>query len=423
MDNKPSFKEALRFWWKLGWISFGGPAGQIAIMHRFLVEEKKWVNNEKFMHALNFCMLLPGPEAMQLASYIGWLMHGRLGAIVAGVLFILPSMLILTILSALYVVFGKILWVQGLFDGLKPAVLAIVLVALLKIGKKALHTKLHYAVAILAFLALTVFHLPFPLVVGTALILGFFVFKKNDTAISQRVVTSPRYRSHLWSSLRVVVVAVTIGIIPLVAINLFHPEQAAFWNTIGAFFTKAALVTFGGAYAVLPFVAQTAVEQYHWLSAPQMVDGLALGETTPGPLIMVLAFVGYMAAYHQYEMIWWMGIPGLVMTTLYTFLPSFVFILAGAPWVERTAQNARLKSALEMVTAAVVGVLLNLCFYLGKSILFVGGVSLSGVQWLYVAWTILSVVVLRSGRIGMITWIVISALFGISTALVRQFIL
>ena len=420
----PSFAEAFRFWWKLGWISFGGPAGQIAIMHQFLVEKKQWISREKFLHALNFCMLLPGPEATQLATYMGWQMHGKLGGILAGIFFILPSMLVLGLLSTIYVLFGNVYWVQGLFDGLKPAVLAIVILALLKIGQKSLHHWSHYTIAVLAFVALSFLGVPFPIVVGVSLLAGFLLGTKDHNTVSGATpMNSMDYRKYFLASARVVAIALAMVLFPVGCVLLFIPGDAPFWQGLISFFTKAALVTFGGAYAVLPYVAQSAVEQQGWLSAPQMVDGLALGETTPGPLIMVLAFVGFMASFHHYDMVWWLGLPGLIAATYYTFLPSFVFILAGAPWVERSADYPRLKNALTLVTAAVVGVLLNLCFYLGMSILFAGTFSMSSLHWGYVAWMFLSLYILRTERIGMIPWIVLSAVAGLTAALFRHFVM
>jgi len=411
----PSFKEALQFWWKLGWISFGGPAGQIAIMHRHVVEEKKWVSEDRFMHALNYCMLLPGPEAQQLATYLGWLLHGIRGGIIAGLLFILPSIFILIILSSLYVISGHIGWVGGLFDGLQPAVLAIILLAMQKIAKKAIKGKIHLSVAIFAWLAIAIFKIPFPLIIFGVILFGILHYSKSSEIVHEKKsnIFSRTNKQGIRKTMLTLGVAIACWVLPIIVIALATSGQEwLFWKNLVQFFTKAALVTFGGAYAVLPYVAQVAVEKYHWLSASQMIDGLALGETTPGPLIMVLAFVGFSASSSFYGT-WWMGIPGLLVTTFYTFLPSFVFILTGAPWVQKMEGNLRWKNILGLVTAAVVGVLFNLALYFGRHILFEAKFNLADFNYFALGWTILSFWVLKKEKAGMITWILISAIAGV----------
>ncbi|HSF56116.1 MAG TPA: chromate transporter, partial [Algoriphagus sp.] len=322
--QKPTFGEATRFWLKLGFISFGGPAGQIAIMHEYLVDKKKWVSDSRFLHALNYCMVLPGPEAQQLATYLGWLLHGTKGGLVAGLLFIFPSLLILLGLSVVYVTYGQIPWVESIFDGLKPAVIAIVVVALIKIGKKSLLSYFHYGVAAVAFVMIFFFNIPFPLIILGALVFSFLFqnmgwiskagegkLKTLDEELEKSYFLnefSPRKKSQnprktiLWQ----LGIGLILWILPFLLFFGFS-EQFDFWKTLGLFFTQAALVTFGGAYAVLPYVAQVSVEKFQWLDALQMLDGLALGETTPGPLIMVLVFVGFMAGYNSFDQSLMMG--------------------------------------------------------------------------------------------------------------------
>lgn len=413
------FGEALRFWLKLGFISFGGPAGQIAIMHEYVVERRRWLDEERFLHALNYCMLLPGPEAQQLATYIGWLLHGVRGGLVAGGLFVLPSVFMLLGLSWAYVEYGTVPAVAGLLYGLKPAVVAIVLGALLKIGEKALKTPFHIAVAALSFLALFLGHLPFPVVVFGALLLGLAVQRWQPSwlglkpaapaSVAPEAASAPR-RSWAGRLAKAFLIALGLWMIPVVTVGLITGDWS-FWWQLTRFFSAAALVTFGGAYAVLPYVAQVAVEQFHWLTRMQMVDGLALGETTPGPLIMVLTFVGFMGAWQHggYSVAW--GAAGLFLTTFYTFLPSFFFIFVGAPLVERTRQDARVKAALSVVTAAVVGVILNLGIYLGQAVVWPRGIQ-AAPDWFNLIWVALSVVALRWGKVNLILWIGVSALAG-----------
>lgn len=437
MTQKPTFREALKFWTKLGFISFGGPAGQVAIMHEFLVDKKKWISDSKFLHALNYCMILPGPEAQQLATYIGWMLHGTIGGLAAGILFVLPSMFILLGLSAAYVLFGNVPIVYALFDGLKPAVIAIVLLALIKIGKKSLLSPFHYVVAAAAFICIFFFNIPFPLIiVGAILMAGitqkFFpsllavgnnktTAKENDESeyfINKNTkVEGIGFNPHrFWKQVAIAVLLWGGSF----ALFYFFTSDFAFWKQLALFFTQAALVTFGGAYAVLPYVAQVSVEKFHWLSNLQMIDGLALGETTPGPLIMVLVFVGFMAGYNRFDHSIAMGSLGLVATTFYTFLPCFLFIFIGAPLIERTQENKTIKQILSLVTAAVVGVILNLSIYLGKAVLFPKTFSFAGLDLISLAWVVLSFLAMYRFKIGMITWILVSALFGIARYLLQQ---
>lgn len=428
--SKPSFREAFWFWLKLGFISFGGPAGQIAIMHEFLVEKKKWISESRFLHALNYTMVLPGPEAQQLATYTGWLLHGTKGGLVAGTFFVLPSMFILLGLAVLYVTFGNIPWVYAMFAGLKPAVLAIVVLALVKIGRKSLYTTFHVIIAAAAFVGMFFFNVPFPYIIIGALILAFVarktlphLFKSSSEAQQQIAEDEDQYyinENHQIpdSGFKVGRIVKQITLAALIwgsALSAFYffTSDFEFWKQLSFFFTKAAFVTFGGAYAVLPYVAQVSVEELAWLSEIQMIDGLALGETTPGPLVMVLAFVGFMAGYNHFGGSLLMGSFGLLATMLYTFIPCFLFIFVGAPIIERTRENERIKQALTLVTAAVVGVILNLTIYLGKVVVFPSDFALSQMDLSAFSWVAISFIVLYRFKLNMIAWIAISALFGL----------
>ncbi len=427
--QRPSFTEAFLFWLKLGFISFGGPAGQIAIMHSFLVEKKKWISDSRFLHALNYCMVLPGPEAQQLATYMGWLLHGTRGGLVAGIFFILPSIFILLALSTVYVMYGKLLWVASIFYALKPAIIVIIILAMIKIGKKSLLSNFHYAVAILSFCCIFFFSIPFPfpIIIVAAVALGFVIqhvwpslltvkssiekFELNEHTFYINAFSSPNKSGlNIKSVLLKIAVGVGLWFLPI-GLFYFLSTDFIFWKQLISFFTKAAFVTFGGAYAVLPYVAQESVERFQWLNQLEMIDGLALGETTPGPLIMVLVFVGFMAGYHQMGSLVG-GALGLFATAYYTFLPCFLFILIGAPWVEQTKQNTTVKSVLAIVTAAVVGVIFNLLIYLGKAVIFPTGV-LSHIDWVACSWLLISAIALYRFKVNMILWIGISALVGL----------
>ncbi|MDZ5455623.1 chromate efflux transporter [Azohydromonas lata] len=389
-----SFAEAFRFWLKLGFISFGGPAGQIAIMHTELVERRRWISEKRFLHALNYCMLLPGPEAQQLATYIGWLMHRTWGGIVAGALFVLPSLFILIALSWIYVRFGNVPVVAGLFYGIKPAVTALVLHAAHRIGTRALKNGWMWAIAAAAFLAIFVFDTPFPAIVLAAGLIGHFGARRwpqvfalggghggakqgYGPALIDDDTPTPAHarfsRGHLAKILLVGLGLWALAMAALVAVQGVHGTL----TQMGWFFTKAAMLTFGGAYAVLPYVYQGAVEQYQWLSGPQMIDGLALGETTPGPLIMVVAFVGFVGGWFKEvlgpEALFLGGTLAATVVTFFTFLPSFVFILAGGPVVEATHGKLGFTAPLSAITAAVVGVILNLALFFAYHVLWPQG--------------------------------------------------
>lgn len=376
--------QAFWYWLKLGFISFGGPTGQIALMHTDLVERKRWISEQRFLHALNYCMLLPGPEAMQLAVYIGWLMHRTAGGIIAGVLFVLPSLLILILLSYIYLSFGDLPVVAGVLYGIKPAVVAIVLAAAWRIGSRTLRNPWLIGIAVLAFIAIALLQLSFPLVIGSAALLGLLggrlipqYFRPGGGHAASRVSygaalidddTPPP--EHARFSLRSLLLTAAIG--TLIAAGALFALWLAFGeknplSQMGWFFSKAALLTFGGAYAVLPYVYQGAVTNFQWLTATQMIDGLALGETTPGPLIMIVAFVGFVGGWTKEVFgpfaLLASGTAGAMVATFFTFLPSFVFILAGGPLVEATRDNIRLTAPLTAISAAVVGVILSLAAF------------------------------------------------------------
>jgi chromate transporter len=374
----PTPGTALKYWLKLGFISFGGPAGQIAMMHQELVERRRWISERRYLHALNYCMLLPGPEAIQLAIYISWLLHGVRGAVMAGVLFFLPAFVLLSALAAVYLSFGDVPAVQGIFDGIKPAVVAVVLFAAWRIGSRALRSKVLLGIAALAFVGIFYFRIDFPWIVLAAAVLGAIGGKLMPGSFSgggghgaarQRFgralidddTPPPAHARFSWSRLALTLfVFVTIWAASLLALR-GSPDLYA----MGDFFTRAAFLTIGGAYAVLPYVYQGAVEQYGWLSGPQMMDGLALGETTPGPLIMIVTWVGYLGGVgkavfaHPVAA----GMAGAAVATWFTFLPSFLFILAGGPLVEATRGELKFTAPLTAITAAVVGVIVNLAVF------------------------------------------------------------
>jgi len=389
-----TFREAFKFWLKLGFISFGGPAGQIAIMHQELVERRRWISEKRYLHALNYCMVLPGPEAQQLAIYIGWLMHRTWGGIVAGSLFVLPSLFILIALSWIYIAFGTVPAVAGIFYGIKPAVTAIVVQAAHRIGTRALKNNLMWGIAAAAFVAIFALNIPFPLIVVAAGSIGFIggrvmpdkfriggghgsANKSYGTAIIDDNTPAPAHARFRASRLAIVIATgIVLWIVPMLALTTIY----GWHNTLtqmGWFFTKAALLTFGGAYAVLPYVYQGAVTHYEWLSATQMIDGLALGETTPGPLIMVVAFVGFIGGYLKEvfgpDNLFLAGAAAATVVTWFTFLPSFLFILAGGPLVESTRNDLKFTAPLSAITAAVVGVVLNLALFFGYHVLWPQG--------------------------------------------------
>lgn len=385
----PSFSEAVHVWLKVAALSFGGPAGQIAVMHRILVEEKRWVSESRFLHALNYCTLLPGPEAQQLATYIGWLMHRTAGGIMAGGLFILPGVIAIMALSFIYVLFGKLGIVSALFIGLKAAVLAIVLEAVVRIGKRALKSNVMLALAAAAFIGIFFFDVPFPVIIIAAGLIGFFggraghsAFQAGGHGPSSKVQSEdrdsligeelpPHARPNLRWALLVSAVWLALWLVPVFTL-LVTLGQANVFSQIAVFFSKMAMVTFGGAYAVLAYVAQQAVENYGWLSASEMLDGLGMAETTPGPLIMVLQFVGFLAAFRDPGTLSPLlaATLGGLLATWVTFTPCFLWIFLGAPFIEKVRGNRALAGALASITAAVVGVILNLTIWFAVHTIF-----------------------------------------------------
>jgi chromate transporter len=379
----PSFSEALRYWARLGFLNFGGPAGQIAMMHRDLVEKLRWISEQRFLYGLNFCMVLPGPEAQQLAIYIGWLLHRTAGGLAAGILFVLPSVFILLVLSYVYAACGSVPAVAGLLSGLQAVVVAIVLAAVLKIGRRALKTPLHIAVAAAAFAGIYFLGVSFPAIVLGAGLAGLAADRVSSTAARATADETPAPPHALPSrrrAIRVVLAGAALWTLPLLALGLTRGWDSLHVRIYG-FFTKAAFVTFGGAYAVLAYVSQAAVQSFGWITHEQAVAGLGLAETTPGPLIMVLQFVGFMAGWNHPggSAPLASAVLGALATTWATFLPCFLFIFLGAPYIEVLRGNRRLASALAGITAAVVGVILNLALVFGAAVLlphgFAGGLN------------------------------------------------
>ncbi len=425
----PSFVEFFLYWLKLGFVSFGGPAGQISMMHQELVERRRWISEHRFLHALNYTMVLPGPEAQQLATYIGWLMFGVRGGIIAGVLFVLPSLFILSTLTWVYLTYGDVSAVSGILYGIKPAVTAIVLFAAYRIGSKALSNNTLKAIAVLAFIAIFSLQTPFPYIVLTAALIGYLGSRFSPEtftmsahhgasqedygpALIDNNTPIPNHAKFKWSRLiSFTAVGVAIG---LVVMNLLSDPVL---HDMGEFFTKAALVTFGGAYAVLPYIYQGGVDQYAWLTSTQMMDGLALGETTPGPLIMVVAFVGFVGAWTKEifgpEALLLAGFAGASVATLFTFLPSFLFIFLGGPGVEATRGDLKFSAPLSAVTAAVVGVILNLAVFFAMNVMFLENGSL---DYVVVLIGIAAFVAMYRYKIGIISVLGICAAIGMGLA-------
>ena len=426
------FAEAFRFWLKLGFISFGGPAGQIAIMHKELVDKRRWLGEERFLHALNYCMLLPGPEAHQLAIYIGWLMHKVRGGLVAGLFFVLPSIFVLLTLSYIYAAYGNVPAVAGVVEGFKPVVVAIVVEALLKIGSRALKRRVHYLIAALAFVSIYILHVPFPLIVLGAGLIGLIGMRYLPTsfaapaeerketkgedgndlqplAISDEGEPPPHTRPSRVRLLKVLSIGLILWSVPFAILIAWQG-----WNSLHTheyrFFTQAALVTFGGAYAVLAYVTQAVThDPYNWLTPTQAVDGLALAETTPGPLIMVLQFVGFMAGWNNPVAGMSPALSGIIgglITTYVTFLPSFLFIFLGAPYIEDLRGNTLLNGALSGITSAVVGVILNLALVFGVAVIAPSGFD-GSIKWFLVAMSVAAFIALYRFKIDVL-WVVLA---------------
>jgi chromate transporter len=428
------FNEALKFWAKLGFISFGGPAGQIAVLHQELVEKRRWISERRFLHALNYCMLLPGPEAQQLVTYIGWLMHRSWGGIIAGTLFILPSLVILITLSWIYLTFGQVPWIAALFFGIKPAVVAIVLHAAVRIGKRTIHNQALKWIALGSFFAIFILNVSFPMIVIITAIIGYWGGKRypeyfqqssshgntkdigHGTAIiDDNTPTPPHAQFNLQKTLRHSAIALCCWLLPI-GILISYFGWKTLYPQLAWFFTKAAFLTFGGAYAVLPYVYQGAVDHFQWLSANQMIDGLALGETTPGPLIMVVAFVGYLAGHIQHLIgsanPFWFGVLGACVATWFTFLPSFFFILVGGPLIESTHGKLGFTAPLTAITAAVVGVIANLGLFFAYHVFLPRGFG-GSISWISIIICLLAGLALFKFQKGVVTVIGYSALAGL----------
>jgi chromate transporter len=429
IPEKPSFYQFFIYWLKLGFISFGGPAGQISMMHQELVEKRRWISEHRFLHALNFTMVLPGPEAQQLATYIGWLMFGVRGGIAAGVLFVLPSLFILSGLTWVYLSYGSLTEVAGILYGIKPAVTAIVLFAAYRIGSKALSNPILKVLAVFAFIAIFQFEIPFPYIVLMAATIGFIGAKLSPKTFTTNAhhgngdgdygralidddTPIPDHAKFKWSrllSFALIGIAFGFAIMGLIDNKTLQD--------MGEFFTKAALVTFGGAYAVLPYIYQGGVDQYQWLTATQMMDGLALGETTPGPLIMVVAFVGFVGATVKEifgaDAMLLSGFVGASVATFFTFLPSFLFIFLGGPGVEATRGDLKFSAPLSAVTAAVVGVIVNLAVFFALATWYQN----NQIDWVSLAITATAFIALFRFKIGIMTVIAISALVGLGLSM------
>ncbi|WP_287099599.1 chromate efflux transporter [Mesorhizobium sp.] len=438
----PTFRECVKLWAKIGLVSFGGPAGQIALMHKELVEERRWIGEQRFLHALNYCMLLPGPEAQQLAIYIGWLLHRTIGGLVAGILFVAPGALVMLTLSILYALYGDAPLVEALFFGVKAAVLAIVIEAMIRIGRRALKNRVMVSIALAAFIAIYALNLPFPLIILLAGVTGWIgnrvapalfsgaAHGKDAVPDIKGAVDLMFERGELahtrptrWHAPRIIAIWLPIWLGPVLLIWAFTGSTSV-WTEIGGFFSVMAVVTFGGAYAVLAYVAQAAVESFGWLAPGEMVDGLGLAETTPGPLILVLQFVGFLAAFRQSGSLSPLlaGSLGAMLTLWATFTPCFFWIFLGAPYIEALRGNKALSAALGAITAAVVGVIMNLALWFGLHVIF-GEVRniglgmdvpvLSSIDWRAALLSCAAMIAILKLKIGMLPTLAGSALAGV----------
>jgi chromate transporter len=430
----PSFGQALAYWLRLGFISFGGPAGQIAIMHEDLVERRRWISENRFLHALNYCMVLPGPEAQQLATYIGWLMHRTWGGIVAGGLFVLPSLFILVALSWIYMVYGQVPVIASLFYGIKPAVTALVVHAAWRVGSRALKNAWLWSIAVAAFVAIFALNAPFPLIVLVAGVVGHVggrcapgrfsaggghgkAGQAHGPALIDDGTPTPPHALFSWARVRrVLAVFSALWLVAIGVLTALYGWEGVL-TRMAWFFTKAALMTFGGAYAVLPYVYQGGVEHHHWLTATQMIDGLALGETTPGPLIMVVSFVGFVGGWTRAifgsESLFLAGAVAATVVTFFTFLPSFLFILLGGPFIESTHGNLKFTAPLSGITAAVVGVIVNLAVFFAWHVLWPQGWA-GRFEWMSALIGIGAALALFRFKVGVIPVVLGSALAGLA---------
>lgn len=416
--NHPKLDETIKAFGRIGLLSFGGPAAQIALMHNVLVDEKKWLTEQQFLNALSFCMLLPGPEAMQLATYSGWRLHGVLGGLIAGLLFVLPGAFVILALATIYAYFGDVELVGALFLGVKATVLIIVVEALLKVSKRALKLRAHWILAGLAFLGIFFFAVPFPLIIFCAGIYGFFFTgnKQEPEDLGDISVV----KTSLFDTFKTVFIWLAIWILPIIFVAYFVDSEI--FKTLASFFSKLAVVTFGGAYAVLAYMAQDVVVRFEWLSAGEMMDGLGLAETTPGPLILVTEFVGFLAAFREGG--FWYGVAGAALTLWVTFVPCFLWIFAGAPYIEQISRQPKLRGALFAITAAVVGVILNLSIWFGLHVLFgevtkksIGVLTLwqpefASIDWRVLVLATISGVLLLRFKVGLVKVLALSAVLG-----------
>ncbi|MDJ0612051.1 MAG: chromate efflux transporter [Rhizobiaceae bacterium] len=421
--NAPDFREAVSAWAKIGCLSFGGPAAQIALMHKVVVEEKGWLEEKPFLNALNFCMLLPGPEAMQLATYVGWRLHGTIGGLVAGLLFVLPGALVILVLASLYSTFGQLEFVQSLFLGIKAAVIIIVIEALIKVSKRALKSPEYYGLAIIAFAGVFALSVPFPLIILLAALYGYI---RSSSTRPKPVLEQPKKPVSIANAVQTIAIWLVIWFVPFVV--LWAVGSDGILVKIAAFFSKLAVVTFGGAYAVLAYMAQDVVQANEWLTTAEMVDGLGLAETTPGPLILVTEFVGFLAA-EKVGGLWW-GIAGAFVTLWVTFIPCFLWIFAGAPYLEWIASQPRLSGALSAITAVVVGVILNLSLWFAIHVFFAETTRLesdvfsivapvpSTLDWKVVALSIAVGVMLIRWKWNLLMVLVVSAVGGLFLSMI-----
>lgn len=426
-----NFWEAFRYWLKLGFINFGGPAGQIALMHNDLVDRRKWISEDRFLHALNFCMLLPGPEAQQLAIYIGWLLHRTKGGIIAGTFFVLPSIFVLLLLSYTYAAYGNVPIVSGILNGFKPVVVAIVVEAVLKIGKRALKQPSHYFLAAASFVSIFFLRVPFPLIVIAAALFGLLLQRTSAAKANQQTTEANRQQPsdeampqahtvpNRLRSLKIITVGLLLWLVPFSLLIIWRGWSSPFAQ-LYRFFTQAAFVTFGGAYSVLAYVTQAAVGSYGWLTQAQAVDGLALAETTPGPLIMVLQFLGFMAGWNHPDGMNQSAAAILcaLVTTYTTFLPSFLFIFLGAPYIESLRGNKKLTAALSSVTAAVVGVILNLAIVFGAAVIWPTGKFIE-VNWFAAVLGVAAFLALYRFKIDVLWVVITGGLLGVAYTFLR----
>jgi chromate transporter len=414
-SRSPDFTQALRFWWRLGWISFGGTAAHIAVLHDELVVKKQWIGNEEFLHALSHCMILPGPEAQQLAIYIGWKLHGKKGGLAAGSLFVLPSMFVILALSMIYVRFGNLPLVAAMISGLRPGIVALVVLALLRVARRTLVAPVQWLAAVAGLTAMAWFRASIPLVMLNTALLGLLVGWRRP----EWLALTPQRSGHIrdgnglpwWqlvtSAVRTAVGGFALWLLPLLSMYGLS-RDFRFWRQLTLFFTQTAFVTIGGSYTVIPYVAYVAVTKYHWLKAAQMIDGFSLAETTPGPLIIVVAFVGFMAGFNYSHGSLLIATLALIATTFYTFLPCFLFVFAGAPFVQKTHGNPVVGSVLRMISAVVVAAMLNLTLFLIRGALFrSGALNLKGLDIFAVVWIAISLMLLSRVKVSLGRFVVL----------------